>query len=797
MAAVLGLAAGVLGTSAPDKATAAPGALARLEPLSVTFVARSCEQYSQVMANKARNNLQESLRDLGPDSNYDRSETVSAQKEAAGTPLPPCKPLPGWTFSTGTGLTAKTPASLQLSTATGVIRQNITTTAGSIPELDAQGMPTGRTLEGAVTVPLTPAEIKVAATGWLVVQGGTPSQPLNGMQEQYGFAALRCAQDAINGDNVEYVSFPADARHVFCYYYAVTPPPSAGTITVVKEVAPDSPGQGTFRFDGNISYADTNGDGVNDFLLTASAGKSSSMTFVRGETRPGDAPWQFQEIVTPGSGWLPPTTPACTIVNANGGAGTSAVSVDSTGKASVVLAAGDNVTCTYTNRRTSGTALLEKETIGGTGTFAISLGTPPGVPPTNTTPVTTVRDGVPITVAQAPAGITPGTYTATEVKPAPDGTGTWQLTGANCNGTDVPITETATTWSAAYDVAAAGPVKCLLTNTFTPGGAIYVEKVSQGGTGTFGYAVTPHSRVRKAGPDDSTYHGSASTTAEGTPADAVRPDGTPGPLADKLVVGDEVRYTIQEFLPPTSDAGYWKVTSVDCGGAETSPLDAAAATVQIRLTAAQPRPTCRFTNTYQPSATLEVVKTTSGDTGLRPAAAQLEATCATGQSGRLTVPVGDTSATTGQYILPDPITCTIAETASGAAAGVDVATSATLTTGPADPGSPYRLGESFTVRPGQNVRIAIDNVLKRTPPDGGETPPPTAPPGEPPPGTPPPAPAPGGSHAVPAHPAPPDRSAHATTAHTGADGVHVLVLLSLVFLALGTGTLLLVRRPRA
>jgi hypothetical protein len=178
-----------------------------------------CDRYDQVMANKARNNLQESLQDLGPDSNYASADAVSVAKEQDGTPAPPCRPLTDWTFATGTSYAGRSQATEFLSTVTGLLRQDITTKA-SAPELDDQGRPTGRTLEGAVTVPLNSAEQDAAAGNHLWVEGGTPSAPLNGKQEQYGFAALRCAQDALNGDNVETVTFPANVRHVFCYYYA-------------------------------------------------------------------------------------------------------------------------------------------------------------------------------------------------------------------------------------------------------------------------------------------------------------------------------------------------------------------------------------------------------------------------------------------------------------------------------------------------------------------------------------------------------------------------------------------------
>jgi hypothetical protein len=52
-------------------ALATPGlALAQGSGYFVTFVARSCPSYSDVFANKARNDIQESLENLGPDSPY-------------------------------------------------------------------------------------------------------------------------------------------------------------------------------------------------------------------------------------------------------------------------------------------------------------------------------------------------------------------------------------------------------------------------------------------------------------------------------------------------------------------------------------------------------------------------------------------------------------------------------------------------------------------------------------------------------------------------------------------------------
>ncbi|MFJ8041703.1 hypothetical protein ACIRBX_14525 [Kitasatospora sp. NPDC096147] len=696
-------------------------------PLSVTFAARACDRYDQVMANKARNNVQESLRDLGPDSDYARTEAVSAAKEAGGTPLPPCRPLPGWGFSTGTGFTGKTAATLQLSTVRGFIRDGLDT-QDETPELDSQGRPTGRTLAGAVTVQLNQAETAAAVQNRLIVQGGSPSRPLNGLQDQYGFAALRCSQDAINGDNVEYVTFPAGARHVFCYYYAVTPPPGAGTITVVKQLAPGSNGPGSFRFEGNVSYADSNGDGVNDFPLTADTGKPGSVTFVRGETRDGDAPWTFQERVTPG--WQPPGPPSCTIRDAQGGQGTSRVTVDSAATTSIRLTAGDNVTCTYTNTRDAGQALLQKQSTGSTGTFDIRLDTPPGSPPIAIPPVTTAQEDVPVEVASA-AGAAPGRYTLRERIPAPDATGSWQTPDAACDGTALPVTTLPPTpdapngtWTAERDIASPGGTSCLLTNHFRPGGAIAIEKVSEGGTGTFAFAVTPHPSDRQAGPGDRTVTAEATTTAPGEPAAAHPTGSTTGPVATALRVGPTHSYTVQELLPAPSATGRWVLAGADCG-AGASAVDLAAGTVELALTTAAPTPVCRFTNRFVPYATLDVSKTTTGDTALRPSAARLALSCEDGTADELTVAPGETTGALPRHTFTAATRCTVTEPESGAASGIGVTASAVLkVTGAAD--RAVALGTPFELTDGQAATLAVGNEL--TAPGASPSPSPSSPP---------------------------------------------------------------------
>ncbi len=104
-----------------------------------------------------------------------------------------------------------------------------------------------------MTVTLTEEQVDLAAHSQsLWTQGGLPDDPVlnDPYPGRYGYAALRCAIDAYNGDNVEWISFPTGATHVYCYAYYVTPPPASGQIIVRKVVeGEDAPTQ-TFRFDG-------------------------------------------------------------------------------------------------------------------------------------------------------------------------------------------------------------------------------------------------------------------------------------------------------------------------------------------------------------------------------------------------------------------------------------------------------------------------------------------------------------------------------------------------------------------
>ena len=111
-------------------------------------------------------------------------------------------------------------------------------TEEKVPLRDSDGHPyPGDTfIYGAETIKLTKEQADLASqSSKLWIQGGTPTLPITD-PETYAFGALRCATDNLNGDNVEWISYPPDDAHVFCFAYYVKPAPTSGTINVVKEV---------------------------------------------------------------------------------------------------------------------------------------------------------------------------------------------------------------------------------------------------------------------------------------------------------------------------------------------------------------------------------------------------------------------------------------------------------------------------------------------------------------------------------------------------------------------------------
>lgn len=467
VAIAMALLAGGLAASAAEAQDRAP--VTRL----VTYAARVCDRYADVTANRARNDIQESLQDLGPDTRYSAGEAISAEKEAAGQPA--CRPLTDWRFTLGTDYRTRAvvgPWGALTRVLNPYDTQIVTQTA--VPLLDANGEPTGGSLAGAVTVPLTREQAQRAAvSSSLWVQGGTPSDPVldQTYPGEYGFAALRCAVDDLNGDNVEWIAYPNGATHVLCFAYYVKPPPTSGTIVVRKVVdSPEATGAQAFDFVGNISYTEDH-----RFTLASAYGAPAEETFYRGAVGEGDPPWSVTEEVP--EGWR------LTGLDCRSATGTSAATTDlATGSASVRLAGGDTVTCTFVNALAppQGTLQLSKRTIGGLGSFDYAISGPDSASQTIATTVDDVwADGPPLT-------LTAGEYEITETPPPAGPEGRWESAGVLCGGiacrTAGPVSVT---------VPPNAGVACAFTNRFIPGGSLVIRKTTVGGTGRIGFAISP------------------------------------------------------------------------------------------------------------------------------------------------------------------------------------------------------------------------------------------------------------------------------------------------------------------
>jgi hypothetical protein len=269
--------------------------------LFVTIAARECPSYADIMANRARNDIQESLRDLGKNTVYKPGQPIEPGVEATNDPN--CTPLSGWRFTLGTGYRTRAVSGPwgSLSIVTDPYDTDIVT-EDRVPLLDYAGRATDDFLAGATTIELTKAQAKRAATAnSLWIQGGTPADPiLNGQYpDEFGFGALRCSIDNLNGDNVEWIAYPQGTEHVFCYAYYVRPPPTSGTIVIRKEVRGTQGATHTFSFDGNLSF-----NVGNIFNLRVSNGQPASQSFYRAATAVPTRPGWCTSGCRRAGGWL-------------------------------------------------------------------------------------------------------------------------------------------------------------------------------------------------------------------------------------------------------------------------------------------------------------------------------------------------------------------------------------------------------------------------------------------------------------------------------------------------------------
>jgi hypothetical protein len=142
----------------------------------VTYVPRDCPSYDDIFANRARNDIMESLNDLGPDSQYTSSDFEVNPVSEGLPPQTVCRPITNWRFTLGTGYQSRavTGPWRSLSKVTDPYSTVIRTQA-STPLLDRNGRRLGNPrIAGAVTVALTKQQAdraSISSSLWL--QGGT------------------------------------------------------------------------------------------------------------------------------------------------------------------------------------------------------------------------------------------------------------------------------------------------------------------------------------------------------------------------------------------------------------------------------------------------------------------------------------------------------------------------------------------------------------------------------------------------------------------------------------------------
>ena len=530
--------------------------------LKVTLVARVCDTYQDIMANRARNDIQESLENLGKDTVYSAREPVTPDLEE---PNNNCNTLNGWRFKLGTDYRSKAVVGPwgALSIVENPYAGEPGPTRNGVPLLGSDGVQVGNeTIDGAVTIDLTQDQAdRAARDNSLWIQGGVPADPVlnNDYPNQYGFGALRCAVDNLNGDNVEWIAYPSGAAHVFCYAYYVKPPPTAGAIIVRKEVdAPAGTAAQDFRFAGNLSY---NEDGK--FTLRAAPGSVGSQTFFRA----AGGTWTIDEEVPPG--WALDNL-TCSSLSGQSGITTAAA------LATITLAARDTVTCTYRDRLLpppSGLT-LGKVTLGRTGTADFSLAGASEA----TGSVTTSEPGVVATTAFDP--IPAGDYTVTE-RPVDVPGGRWRREEVRCNGAIVPGAPD----PLPLTLVPGGGASCIFYNRFVPDGTIKLRKRTFFRTGTTGFVVT---RAGSVPPE--VFGQSATTTQAGEPVLAT------GDSTERLPLGT---YDIQELTTSNADGGSWELDQVVCNG---QPFGSAQGRVRVVLTEERPDIDCTFSNRFRERA---------------------------------------------------------------------------------------------------------------------------------------------------------------------------------------------------
>jgi|GEM_PF-782864 len=677
-AAVAQPAAAVALPAAAPAATVAPNASTGY---SVTIATRYCadtpgNSYDNVRANRARNNIMETLKNLGPDTNYTNNMTppVNPDNEDAA-PQDVCKPLLGQPMTFGSNISGKAPAPVNgsnqpyMSKVGGSSFAPVTTTA-SVPRLNDQGQPAGGNIAGAVTIQLSQAQLDLASRSSLWLMGGvlTDALPANDKfgSGEYKFAALRCNTDALNGDNVEYIGYRGGQKHAFCYAFYIgddTPPPTPGQI-IIRKSAPGAGGV-AFGFMGDVSF---NPGGV----FSLKNGEKFDETRAPGQWHVTENPipvgWQLEDI-------------QCTV---DPDSGSSATPDIGSRKIDLDLKEGGKIDCTYVDDEIPPPSKITvaKATFGKTGTFPFTV-TGPAVYSDSADITTTSDQGEdPVSHEFKPTAV--GTYTITETLPVETG-GSWVAGDVSClDESDTPVVTTPTKGpSVTVGIATSQDVRCTFVNTFKPTASLIVRAKTIGGTNpAINYAML----VTGGDPSDCGFR-SDPPLFYSQDANTSGNEGTFQTATGDSTMNQEMQtYCIAGTRPTEGADKSWVTKSVECTGDidYDAPYNA-----NVNFTAAIVRPqpggtvTCDFV--YVKRATVDLTKTVTAGNEHRDANVEVELNCP--ESAKLnpgewpkTLKVS-TSATTGTLStqVGDPIyvdgdldgkdSCQIVETKTGAKDG--------------------------------------------------------------------------------------------------------------------------------
>lgn len=634
---------------------------------TITFAARQCPEYTDVMANRGRNNIQEALRDVGKDTGYPYGQGVDPATEEANDPH--CTPIVGWKFQLGSSYD-KTG---QLSNVTGPTGTTVTTLR-RVPILNDRGIPTGEDLAGAVTHTLSAQEITLAQRNALWVQGGVVGDPqltkIFG-KGAYGFAALRCSVDNNNNDNVEYASFPSQVRHVYCFAYYVNPEPGSGEIVIRKEIA----GQGItqrFTFASDLSY-----DPSGTFRLDVNRGKPAEQSFIRADSAAFGKPYDVREHVPDGWRLIDLT---CTATRARGTAASTWTIDKTTASVAITLADRDRVVCTYLDAPPNDPGLDVWKVTSGMpgGPFRFEVTGP--VSHTLTATTTAAEEPVKTTLADgtAPDDYKPGDYTITEEMPPPTAAGRWRYVQAYCQGRVIPPVHGAPTRQGQAPQVHVTlfhnfAQDCVFRNAFIPNGRIILRLKTIGGTGTGHF-------VRTAAGQPAQVFAGVTTSQDSVPATA---------SDDRDLSFQKYQvYSVAPLAKPQN--GTWRFVSFSCSRGSATGIGPQS--LRLDLTEAAPTADCTAVYQFLPSVTVQVIKIAHGAGRSGPAV--IEISCGGDRAGgRVVLAVNASHAELPAPLhLYDPATCQVSEPSSGAVPAAHWTVRAAVN------GTPLALPGSFEVR---------------------------------------------------------------------------------------------------